>query len=83
MDALSFYMYLFCLINTLRLMKVKFNPGAAKLQVVKVLKQELQLSIKEAKDMVDACEFECPKAEYPNLKKKLEEAGAGEFYRAD
>lgn len=64
-------------------MKVKFNPGASKLQVVKVLKEELHLGLKEAKDMADACEFECPKAEYPNLKKKLEEVGAGEFYRAD
>jgi ribosomal protein L7/L12 len=64
-------------------MKVKFNPGAAKLQVIKVLKEELHLGLKEAKDMVDACEFECPDAEYPNLKKKLVEQGAGEFYRAD
>lgn len=64
-------------------MKVKFSPGAAKLRVVKVLKEELHLGLKEAKDMVDACEFECYDTEYPHLKKKLEEVGAGEFCKAD
>jgi ribosomal protein L7/L12 len=64
-------------------MKVKFSPGACKLQVVKVLKEELHIGLKEAKDMADACEFECYDTEYPHLKKKLEEVGAGEFYRAD
>jgi len=64
-------------------MKVKFSPGATKLQVVKVLKEELHLGLKEAKDMADACEFECYDTEYPHLKKKLEEVGAGEFRRAD
>lgn len=64
-------------------MKVKFNPGAAKLQVVKVLKEELHLGLKEAKDAVDACEFECYDTEYPQLKKKLEAQGAGDFYKAD
>ena len=64
-------------------MKVKFNPGASKLRVVKVLKEELHIGLKEAKDMADACEFECYDTEYLHLKKKLEEVGAGEFYRAD
>lgn len=63
-------------------MKVKFSPGAAKLQVVKVLKEELNLGLKEAKDMVDACEFECTDVQFPNLKKKLEAQGAREFYKA-
>ena len=64
-------------------MKVKFNPGATKLQVVKVLKEGLHLGLKEAKDAVDTCEFECSDAEYPSLKEKLEAEGAREFYRAD
>lgn len=64
-------------------MKVKFNPGAAKLQVVAILKVYLHLGLKEAKDMVDACEFECSAEEYPNLKKKLEAQGAREFYKED
>ena len=64
-------------------MKVKFNPGASKLLVVKVLKEELHIGLKEAKDMMDACEFECSDFEYPQLKKKLEEVGAGEFRRTD
>ena len=64
-------------------MKVKFNPGAATLQVVKTLKVELQIGLKEAKDMFDKKEFECTDAEYPYIKRKLEEVGAGEFYKAD
>lgn len=64
-------------------MKVKFNPGPSKLMVVKILKEELHIGLKEAKDMVDAKEFECSEAMYPRLKEKLVEQGAGEFYKAD
>ena len=64
-------------------MKVKFNPGAAKLQVVKVLKEELLISLREAKNMVDSCVFECYDTDYPRVKKKLVKVGAGEFYKAD
>ena len=64
-------------------MKVKFNPGASKLRVVKVLKEELHIGLKEAKDMADSCEFECSDVEYPRLKKKLVEQGAGDFCKAD
>ena len=64
-------------------MKVKFSPGASRLRVVKVLKEEFHLHLKEAKEMMEAGEFECYDTEYPHLKKKLEEVGAGEFYRAD
>jgi ribosomal protein L7/L12 len=64
-------------------MKVKFNPGASKLRVVKVLKEELHLGLKEAKDMMDAGEFECYDTEYPHLKKELEKVGAGDFCKAD
>jgi ribosomal protein L7/L12 len=76
-------MYLFYLIDISRLMKVKFSPGASRLQVVKVLKEELHLHLKDAKEMMESGEFECYDTEYPHLKKKLEEVGAGEFYRAD
>ena len=64
-------------------MKVKFSPGASRLRVVKVLKEELHLHLEEAKEMMEAGEFECSDFEYPQLKKKLEEAGAGEFRRTD
>lgn len=64
-------------------MKVKFSPGANKLLVVKTLKEGLHLGLKEAKDATDACQFECLEEEYPSIKKALEKAGAGEFYRAD
>lgn len=64
-------------------MKVKFNPGPSKLMVVKTLKEGLHIGLKDAKDMVDAGEFECFETEYPTIKKALEKAGAGDFYKAD
>ena len=64
-------------------MKVKFNPGPSKLMVVKILKEELHIGLKEAKDMADAKEFECSEAMYPSVKKKLEMGGARDFYKAD
>lgn len=64
-------------------MKVKFNPGPSKLMVVKILKEELHLSLKEAKDMVDAREFECSESVYPTVKKLLETIGAWDFYKVD
>lgn len=60
-------------------MVVKFNPGAAKLLVVKTLKEELHLGLKEAKDFADDKEFVCSKEDFPRVKAALEEAGAGEF----
>lgn len=39
-------------------MKIKFNYGTAKLQVVKAVKEVLNLSLKEAKDVVEAGEVE-------------------------
>lgn len=39
-------------------MKIKFNPGDHKLQVVKVIKETLNLGLKEAKDAADAGEIE-------------------------
>lgn len=55
-------------------------PGAAKLQVVKKVKELTGLGLKEAKELVDnapsTVKEGLPKAEAENLKKELEEAGA-------
>ena len=54
--------------------------GAAKLQVVKAVKEACGLGLKEAKEMVDGCpsvlKEGVSKAEAEGLKKSLEEAGA-------
>ena len=56
------------------------NAGAAKLQVVKAVKEACGLGLKEAKDLVDAAPSTVkeglPKAEAEALKKALEDAGA-------
>ena len=56
------------------------EAGAAKLQVVKAVKEACGLGLKEAKDLVDAAPSKVkeglPKAEAEALKKALEEAGA-------
>ncbi len=56
------------------------NAGAAKLQVVKAVKEVCGLGLKEAKDLVDAAPATVKeglsKAEAEALKKALEEAGA-------
>ncbi len=55
-------------------------PGAAKLGVIKVVKEALGLGLKEAKDLVDAApstiKEKVSKAEAEQLKATLEEAGA-------
>lgn len=54
--------------------------GAAKLQVVKAVKEACGLSLKEAKDLVDAAPAKIKeglsKEEAENLKKAIEESGA-------
>jgi large subunit ribosomal protein L7/L12 len=56
------------------------NAGAAKLGVIKVVKEVTGLGLKEAKDLVDnapkAVKEKVSKAEADELKAKLEEAGA-------
>ena len=56
------------------------NAGAAKLQVVKAVKEACGLGLKEAKDMVDGApsvvKEGLAKDEAESLKKTLEEAGA-------
>lgn len=56
------------------------SAGAAKLQVIKVVKEALGLGLKEAKDIVDAApstvKEKISKAEAEQLKATLEEAGA-------
>ena len=56
------------------------SAGAAKLQVVKAVKEACGLGLKEAKELVDGAPSTLkegmPKAEAENLKKAIEEAGA-------
>lgn len=56
------------------------SAGAAKLQVVKAVKEACGLGLKEAKDLVDGApstlKEAMPKADAEALKKTLEEAGA-------
>ncbi|MCQ2172570.1 MAG: 50S ribosomal protein L7/L12 [Bacteroidales bacterium] len=56
------------------------SAGAAKLQVIKVVKEALGLGLKEAKDVVDGApstiKEKVSKAEAEQLKATLEEAGA-------
>ena len=56
------------------------DAGAAKLQVIKVVKEVTGLGLKEAKDLVDGApktvKENCPKAEAEELQAKLTEAGA-------
>lgn len=56
------------------------SAGAAKLNVVKEVKNLLGLGLKEAKDLVDGApsplKQAIPKAEAEEIKKKLEDAGA-------
>ena len=56
------------------------SAGAAKLGVIKVVKEVTGLGLKEAKDLVDnapkAVKEKVSKAEADDLKKQLEEAGA-------
>ena len=59
---------------------VLVDAGAAKLQVVKAVKEAGRLDLKEAKEMVDGAPSTLkegmPKADAEALKKTLEEAGA-------
>ena len=56
------------------------DAGAAKLQVIKVVKEVTGLGLKEAKELVDGApktvKENVPKAEAEELQKKLTEAGA-------
>ncbi|MCL2328706.1 MAG: 50S ribosomal protein L7/L12 [Bacteroidetes bacterium] len=56
------------------------SAGAAKLQVVKVVKDLTGLGLKEAKEIVDGCpkavKEKASKEEAESIKKQLEEAGA-------
>lgn len=59
---------------------VLVDAGAAKLQVVKTVKEACGLGLKEAKELVDGAPSTLkegmPKADAESLKKTLEEAGA-------
>lgn len=62
-------------------MVVSFNVGPAKLQVVKALKERLNLGLKEAKDMADAGEFVCDDDMYEEVTYNLRQAGASNFVK--
>jgi large subunit ribosomal protein L7/L12 len=56
------------------------SGGAAKIQVIKVVREVTGLGLKDAKDMVDGApkdvKVSVPKAEAEEIAKKLKEAGA-------
>jgi len=56
------------------------DPGANKLNVIKVIREITQLGLKEAKDLAEKAggvvKEAAPKADAEAIKKKLEEAGA-------
>lgn len=56
-------------------MLVKFKPGPNKLMAVKILKEELAVGLKEAKDAVDNCMFKCTNQSFEEIKEKIEENG--------
>ena len=60
-------------------MRIKFNVGPAKLQVVKAVKECLNLCLKEAKNMVDEGVVECPRDMYNEVINALKFAGASDF----
>ena len=56
-------------------MKVTFICGTKKLMTVKVLKEELHIGLREAKDCVDAGQFECTEEQLETIKPMLTELG--------
>lgn len=52
------------------------DPGAAKLQVVKAIKETTHCSLREAKDAVDLQRVDCEPKQREALIKALEAAGA-------
>lgn len=56
-------------------MKIIFNPGCAKLQMVKAVKETLGIGLKEAKDAVDYGEVDCPEEMQDELKTAITTCG--------
>lgn len=56
-------------------MEVKINAGRSVLGSIKIVKETLGLSIKDAHDMVKAGQFECPDEMFTQLNDRLQEAG--------
>lgn len=52
------------------------DPGAAKLRVVKAIKETIHCSLREAKDAVDLQRVDCEPEQREALIKALEAAGA-------
>jgi ribosomal protein L7/L12 len=60
-------------------MTVTFIPGPYRLITVEIIKEELHISLKEAKDCVDAGQFECTEEQLKIIKPKLAEIGNDGF----
>lgn len=60
-------------------MVITFIPGPSKLMTVKIIKEELHIGLKEAKDCVDAGQFECTEEQLKIIKPKLAEIGNNGF----
>lgn len=59
------------------------NPGLNKIKIIKILKEELNLGLKETKDLVDSYPtvinldaYKIERSKYPNVLSLLEQAGA-------
>ena len=60
-------------------MVVTFILGPSKLMTVKIIKEGLHIGLKEAKDCVDAGQFECTEEQLKIIKPKLTEIGNDGF----
>ena len=58
------------------LVKIKFNPGPSKLYAVKEIRDNLDVSLMEAKNMIERGELTCKKELVPTIVKALEYNGA-------
>ena len=52
-----------------------FNPGPAKLQVVKAIKETLHIGLKDARDAVELGRIECVPSYRERLVEAIEDAG--------
>jgi len=58
---------------------IKFISGPNKLATIKAIKEELHISLKEAKDCVNAGQFECTEEQWETMRPTLQQIGAYGF----
>ncbi len=58
---------------------IRFISDPNKLAVVKIIKEELHIGLKEAKDCVDAGQLECTEEQWETMRPALQQAGACRF----